>query len=135
MKIGPRYGRPSSGGLSDGRDGASLAEAWDWTPLLALNRTFHFKIFQLSPASMILHEVERLWGLADPFIASKLSLLEARRRTIAEHDQLLQAMRRRDRPGAVAALEQHRASTQALLPLPATADKPSTRGSKRRQTA
>jgi DNA-binding GntR family transcriptional regulator len=94
------------------------AEAEDWTPLLAINRAFHFKIFSLSPWKLMLNEVQRLWTLADPLIASKLWLVEARRRTITEHEQILDALRRRDRQGCIAALEHHRAGTRsALLPV------------------
>jgi DNA-binding GntR family transcriptional regulator len=95
-----------------------FAEADDWTPLLAINRAFHFAIFSLSPWKLMLNEVQRLWTLADPLIASKLWLVEARRRTIAEHEQIIAALRRRDRQECITALEQHRAGTRsALLPV------------------
>ena len=57
----------------------------------------------------MLGEVERLWTLADPLIASKLWLLEARRRTVDEHADIIDALRRRDRDECVAALDRHRA--------------------------
>lgn len=80
----------------------------DWTPLLALNRLFHFKIFELSPYGLILDQVERLWAIADPFIANKLSVPEARARTTAEHVRLLDALRRKDRQACIAMLDEHR---------------------------
>jgi DNA-binding GntR family transcriptional regulator len=91
------------------------AEAEDWTPLLAINRAFHFKIFSLSPWKLMLNELQRLWTLADPLIAGKLWLVEARRRTIAEHEQLIAALRRRDRQECMTALDQHRSGTRAAL--------------------
>jgi DNA-binding GntR family transcriptional regulator len=91
------------------------AEAEDWTPLLAINRSFHFKIFALSPWKLMLREVQRLWTLADPLIASKLWLQEARRRTVDEHDEIIDALRRRDRDDSISALARHRAGTRAAL--------------------
>jgi DNA-binding GntR family transcriptional regulator len=93
----------------------SYVDADDWTPLLAINRAFHFKIFSLSPWTLMLREVERLWTLADPLIAAKLWLPDARHRTVEEHDELIDTLRRRDRDGCISALERHRAGTRAAL--------------------
>jgi DNA-binding GntR family transcriptional regulator len=90
--------------------------AVDWTPLVRKNREFHFQIFELSPHRIILKEVERLWGLADPFIALRMSSPDARAKTVEEHDQIIRALERRERKLCMAAMEQHRASTSTGLP-------------------
>ncbi len=92
------------------------AGAADWTPLIRKNREFHFQIFQLSPHRIILDEVERLWGLADPFIALRMSAPDARARTVGEHDEIIRALEKQDRKMCMTAMETHRASTSTGLP-------------------
>lgn len=87
------------------------ADRTDWMGLLSLNRQFHFRIFELSPYSLILDQVARLWDIAEPFIANKLTLREARLRTCQEHTCLLDALRRHDREGCIRLLHEHRSST------------------------
>jgi DNA-binding GntR family transcriptional regulator len=87
-----------------------------WTGLLALNRRFHFCIFELSPYNLILDQVARLWDLAEPFVTFKLTLLEARLRTCEEHARMIEALRQRDRPACIQLLQQHRSSTVSGLP-------------------
>ena len=101
-------------------------DEWEWAPLLALNEQFHFLIFSLSPYKLILREVERLWSLANPFIAQKLALAEARRRTIEEHERLIEALERRDRKLCVTSLDEHRRSSRSgIVPvLPTPMDRP-----------
>jgi DNA-binding GntR family transcriptional regulator len=102
------------------------AERTDWMGMLPLNRRFHFRIFELSPYNLILDQVARLWDLAEPFIANKLALREARIRTCDEHTRLVDALRRRDRAACVQLLHDHRSSTVSGLPydLPAHAQDP-----------
>jgi hypothetical protein len=45
-------------------------------------------LFRLSPYNLVLQEVERLWGLADPFISHKLSLRDGRAKTVTEHQAI-----------------------------------------------
>jgi DNA-binding GntR family transcriptional regulator len=90
--------------------------ATDWTPLVRKNREFHFQIFELSPHRIILKELERLWGLADPFIALRMAAPDARAKTVEEHDQIIRALERRERKLCMTAMEQHRASTSTGLP-------------------
>ena len=92
------------------------ATAPDWTPLVALNREFHLRIFSLSPYRLIVGEVQRLWSMAEPFIATKMSLPEARVQTVAEHARVLDALRKRDRALCLAQMAAHRASTSSGLP-------------------
>ena len=88
----------------------------DWTPLVRLNREFHIAVFSLSPSQLILEEVKRLWSLADIFIATKMSDLNARLRTVDEHDRIIESLRRRDHRICLDVMEEHRASTSRDLP-------------------
>ena len=88
----------------------------EWMGLVALNRRFHFSIFELSPYNLVLDQVARLWDLAEPFIANKLTLREARMRTCEEHARLIDALRRKDRPACIELLHEHRSSTVGGLP-------------------
>ena len=88
-----------------------LAHADEWLPLLPLNRHFHLSMFALSPRKLVLQEVERLWLLAEPYQAMSLADAEVRRRTVDQHDAILDAVADHDRPAAVHALDDHRAST------------------------
>lgn len=88
----------------------------EWMGMLGLNRQFHFRIFALSPYQLILDQVARLWDLADPFIANKLTVREARLRTCEEHTQLIEALRKQDRQACLRLLQEHRSSQVAGLP-------------------
>jgi DNA-binding GntR family transcriptional regulator len=93
------------------------ATAVDWTPLVRLNREFHLRIYGLSPYRIIAEEVQRLWTLADPFIATKMADTDARVRTVEEHDRLIECLLGRNRASTLEAMEAHRASTASGLPL------------------
>lgn len=75
------------------------------------NREFHFRIFEMSPDKLILEEVRRLWNLADPLIAAKLASPDARRRTIDEHEAILDALKAQDRAKCQQASHLHRRSS------------------------
>ena len=92
-----------------------VATSEDWTPLVRLNREFHLAIFSLSPSQLILEEVKRLWSLADTFIATKMSEIGARLRTVEEHDRIIDSLRRRDQGICLDVMEEHRASTASGL--------------------
>jgi DNA-binding GntR family transcriptional regulator len=85
------------------------AEVGSDTPqrLVQLNREFHFAIFGLSPHRLILGEVRRLWGLMEPILWVKFEGAEARAQTVAEHEQLIDALASRDRERCVAEMHQH----------------------------
>lgn len=73
-------------------------------------------IYSLSPSRLILEEVKRLWSLADIFIATKMSDLDARMRTVDEHDRIIESLRQRDHGICLEVMEEHRASTSSGLP-------------------
>jgi DNA-binding GntR family transcriptional regulator len=90
---------------------AALVERADWTEIIPLNRDFHFVVFALSHYKLILREVERLWTMTDVYIAGKLALPEARRRTIAEHAGIVDALAAHDHAAFMRALDAHRSSS------------------------
>lgn len=91
------------------------AASHDWQGLIGCNRSFHFRIFALSRDTLILEAVRRLWTLADPLIAIKLSTPEAGARAVAEHDDILAALVAQDRARTQALMTAHRRSTQPVM--------------------
>src|SRR5690606_4157667 len=51
---------------------AAYSRAETWHPIIELNREFHLVIFSLSPHTLILDQVRRLWDLAAPYLYEKL---------------------------------------------------------------
>jgi DNA-binding GntR family transcriptional regulator len=87
-----------------------LADRVDWTDMIALNRRFHLKVFGLTHYQLILREVERLWTMTDVYIAGKLASLEARHRTIEEHEDIVSALAGRSKKAVASAIEMHRSN-------------------------
>ena len=83
----------------------------EWSALFLLNREFHLRIFDLSPDRLVLQETQRLWNLADPQIAMRISSPEAAERTVVEHEAILVALARHDRAGCRTAMDHHRNSS------------------------
>jgi DNA-binding GntR family transcriptional regulator len=92
------------------RQMAALARRPDWTDMIGLNRQFHFKVFGLTHYQLILREVERLWTMTDVYIAGKLALPESRQRTIEEHDEIVDALAKRDKKALATAARLHRSN-------------------------
>jgi DNA-binding GntR family transcriptional regulator len=87
------------------------AEAGEVVKVARLNRQFHEAIFVLSPLATVHQEVNRLWGMSDPYRA--FFLAGPSRRDIAmEHEEIIDALRRRDVKELVDALDRHRAKAQ-----------------------
>jgi DNA-binding GntR family transcriptional regulator len=99
-----------SGLRSLNRQIASLAAKSNWTDLVPLNRQFHLRVFGLTHYKLILREVERLWSMNDVYILGKLALLEARLRTVQEHDDIVDALAARDKKALASAIRKHRAN-------------------------
>lgn len=85
----------------------------DWLTFMPLNRQFHFCVFSLSPHGLILNQVARLWDMAEPFMAQKLGTRLARAHACDEHDQMVEALRLRDRAAFIRLLDGHRRSVIA----------------------
>jgi len=85
--------------------------------LIEVNRQFHFRIFNLSPNTLILEEVRRLWSMIEPSMWTKFERADDRAKTLVEHDSLIDALTSRDRARCALELEQHRYSAEEGLPI------------------
>ena len=90
---------------------ATLVDATDWFEIVELNHEFHRVMWDLSTENLISREVQRIWPLADAYIARGYSSAEHRREAVEFHERIIDAIVRHD----TAALQQisadHRRST------------------------
>lgn len=91
--------------------------AGDVRRLIEVNRQFHFRIFSLSPNTLILEEVRRLWAMIEPLMWRKYDRPTDRETTLVEHDRLLVALAARDRSRCVEEMVHHRYSMESGLPI------------------
>ena len=94
----------------------AAVKATDVRQLIQLNRQFHFRIFSLSPNTLIVEEVRRLWSMAEPLMWSKYDHADSRERTLVEHDRLIVALAARDRSRCVSEMVHHRYSQESGVP-------------------
>ncbi|MCF7549334.1 GntR family transcriptional regulator [Pseudonocardia sp. WMMC193] len=86
----------------------AIVDDVDPAETFAVNREFHFAIFVLSPQSVIVEELDRLWRLAQPYIIAEMLMADARRQRYEEHLDIVAALEVRDREALIAAMRQHR---------------------------
>jgi DNA-binding GntR family transcriptional regulator len=96
-------------------DLAEAGERLDLGAVRKINKEFHFTMFRDSPLTLVVDEVERIWGWAMPYHAVFVSEQSDRARIIAEHDQMVDALRENDIEGVVALMMTHRAKSEARL--------------------
>jgi DNA-binding GntR family transcriptional regulator len=84
------------------------AASVDLPRMRAENQRFHFGVFSLSPDQMIVRELDRLWTAAMPYHAVYLYAEAGRARVIAEHAQMLRALRDGDNQRLVDLMKLHR---------------------------
>ncbi|MEU9211015.1 GntR family transcriptional regulator [Streptomyces sp. NPDC048415] len=97
-----------------------VADDYDPAETLTLNREFHFQIFSLSPHSIMVDELARLWRLAQPFMATRMIASESRRQRVEEHRDIIDRIAAHDRPGLVTAMHRHRESPRLTDSTPET---------------
>ena len=89
----------------------ALVDAPEWFEIVELNHEFHRVLWSLSTQNLISDEVQRIWPLADAYIARGYSRPQNRAVAVEYHDRIIAAITDRD----VAALQQvssaHRRST------------------------
>jgi DNA-binding GntR family transcriptional regulator len=83
--------------------------------MLIHNRDFHFKIFALSPQSLILSEVERLWSMSDSYRAIYMHDQLAQKRIRDDHDEIIEALKQGNSKALLFASDHHRAALQNQL--------------------
>ena len=80
--------------------------------VLPANRRFHFALFDLSPLSLVVAQVGRLWNLSGPYQATYVSQPAVRARIVTEHRAMLAAYRAHDVDRLVALADAHRSAAE-----------------------
>ncbi|MFF0240405.1 GntR family transcriptional regulator [Rhodococcus pyridinivorans] len=92
---------------------AEAAERGDLLEMRLANQDFHFAMFDRSPLRLVVSEIRRLWRLAMPYHAAYLFDAEVRRRVIAEHDAMIDALAHHDNERLIALMNEHRRGGEA----------------------
>ncbi|MGX7726969.1 transcriptional regulator, GntR family [Rhodococcus rhodochrous J3] len=92
---------------------AEAAERGDLLEMRLANQDFHFAMFDRSPLGLVVSEIRRLWRLAMPYHAAYLFDAEVRRRVIAEHDAMIDALADHDNERLIALMNEHRRGGEA----------------------
>lgn len=108
------------GGLN--RDIETALDESDFGRMRALNIDFHFTLFRASGLALVVDELRRIWALSDAYRSAYLVVPSAQRRIVAEHDEMVEALRRGDNEAVIALMDTHRHGTAdqitALLAAP-----------------
>ena len=80
-----------------------------------LNQDLHFTLFGCSPLEVVRQEVARLWYMSGFYRSLYLYEAENAAHLLTEHEQIIDAVRRRDLPGLITASDTHRAGTEHLV--------------------
>lgn len=102
-----------------------LAHSEDVLETIEVNHEFHFMIYGLSPNTLMVDELERLWQLARVWITAGMLTVQERLDRVAEHRAILDRLECRDKAGFIDASIRHRqrvgtTGTSATSPLPLT---------------
>jgi DNA-binding GntR family transcriptional regulator len=89
----------------------ALVDTPDWFEIVELNHEFHRVLWDLSAENLISREVQRIWPLADAYIARGYSSPEHRRAAVDFHEQIIAAIVRRDNAALQQVSAAHRRST------------------------
>jgi DNA-binding GntR family transcriptional regulator len=87
---------------------AAAAEQADILEMRLANQEFHFAMFDRSPLGLVVAELRRLWKLAMPYHAAYLYDAEVRRRVVAEHDSMIEALAANDNDQLIDLMNEHR---------------------------
>lgn len=74
----------------------------------ALNREFHFHLFDLSPLAVVRREVARLWDISEFYRSLYAYEADSQRQIVSEHRRILAAVRDKDHERLVATCQEHR---------------------------
>ncbi|WP_442580343.1 GntR family transcriptional regulator [Mesorhizobium sp. ASY16-5R] len=75
---------------------AECEDAQDWTEALAANQSFHFCIYRASGNETLRAVLENFWLVTGPFVANQYPAILNSRITPHPHNQLIDALRRRN---------------------------------------
>jgi DNA-binding GntR family transcriptional regulator len=90
---------------------AALVDVPDWFEIVELNHEFHRVLWELSSENLVSSEVQRIWPLADAYIARGYSDPEHRRAAVAYHERIIAAIVDRDARALQEISADHRRST------------------------
>jgi DNA-binding GntR family transcriptional regulator len=83
-------------------------QALDVTTMTAANRDLHFALFELAGLPRLVRLLGALWDATDVYRSVYYADADSRAVVVAEHREVLEALRRRDASLAVAVLDEHR---------------------------
>lgn len=110
----PRFDRTSLTAVRVAADAVATASADDDLLTMRLhNQAFHFLMFDRSPLRLVVAELRRLWTLAMPYHAVYLFDPHARRRVLAEHDAMVDALAAGDNEKLVSLMTEHRSGGES----------------------
>lgn len=82
---------------------------YDYVGVMRDDREFHFALWELSPLSVLRHELIRIWRLTEPYhLFMPLSRPELVPRSVEEHEGIVAAIEARDRDAYQGRLVAHR---------------------------
>jgi DNA-binding GntR family transcriptional regulator len=90
---------------------AAAGEAQELASMRLLNYEFHFAIFNLSELGLFLNTLQRAWTWALPYHSVYLYNVEGRRRVVAEHAKMIEAIQQGDTERLVDLMNEHRAGS------------------------
>lgn len=91
------------------------ADDGDLEGLVAANRAFHLAMFNLSPLTIMIGEIERVWRVSEPYRALHLSNAERRKNVAADHEAMIEAIERQDTDGLIELMDRHRSMSRKSL--------------------
>src|SRR5215216_984212 len=90
---------------------ADLVEAADWFEIVELNHKFHSTLWSLSSRKVICEQVERIWPLADAYVARAYRLPKDRQAAVDFHERIIDAVEARDTKALQEVSSDHRRAT------------------------
>jgi DNA-binding GntR family transcriptional regulator len=87
----------------------------DLGAFVRLNREFHFALFEMSKADLIIAEVDRLWAKSDGYRAIYLYEPQTAERATLDHERIIDAVSSGDTELTVRLLHEHRAGAEKYV--------------------
>ena len=97
------------------RDFVNAVDGGDVAAELEANRRFHLAILDSPDHPHTMRVIRQLWDSTEAYRALYYNLEDERRRTVAAHDRILEALRERDAERLVAELAAHRDRALTVL--------------------
>jgi len=97
------------------RDFVNAVDGGDVAAELEANRRFHLAILDSPDHPHIMRVIRQLWDSTEAYRALYYNLEDERRRAVAAHDRILEALRERDAERLVAELAAHRDRALTVL--------------------